>query len=34
MEESIATTTAQPFLGEDGFDPLETAVRDRIRGLD
>jgi len=33
MEESIATTTAQPFLGEDWFDPLETAVRDRIRSF-
>ena len=27
MEESIATTTPQPFLGEDWFDPLETAVQ-------
>jgi putative transposase len=33
MEESIATTTPQPFLGEDWFDPLETAVRGRIRGF-
>jgi transposase-like protein len=33
MEESIATTTPQPFLGEDWFDPLETAVRERIRGF-
>jgi transposase-like protein len=33
MEETIATTTAQPFLGEDWFDPLETAVRGRIRGF-
>ena len=33
MEESIATTTPQPFLGEDWFDPLEAAVRGRIRGF-
>ncbi len=33
MEETIATTTASPFLGEDWFDPLETAVRGRIRGF-
>ena len=33
MEETIATTTARPFLGEDWFDPLETAVRGRIRGF-
>ena len=33
MEESIATTEPQPFLGEDWFDPLETAVRGRIRGF-
>lgn len=33
MEESIATTTPQPFLGEHWFDPLEAAVRGRIRGF-
>ena len=33
MEESIATTTPQPFLGENWFDPLEAAVRGRIRGF-
>ena len=33
MEETIATTETQPFLGEDWFDPLETAVRGRIRGF-
>jgi hypothetical protein len=33
MEETIATTRARPFLGEDWFDPLETAVRGRIRGF-
>ena len=33
MEESIATTTRQPFLGENWFDPLEAAVRGRIRGF-
>jgi putative transposase len=33
MEESIATTIPQPFLGEDWFDPLETAIRGRIRGF-
>ena len=33
MEDTIATTTARPFLGEDWFDPLETAVRGRIRGF-
>ena len=26
MEETTATTETQPFLGEDWFDPLETAV--------
>jgi hypothetical protein len=24
MEETIVTITAQPFLGEDWFEPLET----------
>jgi transposase-like protein len=33
MEETTATTERQPFLGEDWFDPLETAVRGRIRGF-
>ena len=33
MEETTATTETQPFLGEDWFDPLETAVRGRIRAL-
>jgi hypothetical protein len=33
MEETIATTEPQPFLGEDWFDPLATAVRGRIRGF-
>jgi len=33
MEETIATTEPQPFLSEDWFDPLETAVRGRIRGF-
>jgi hypothetical protein len=33
MEETSATTEAQPFRGEDWFDPLETAVRGRIRGF-
>lgn len=33
MEETTATTETQPFLGEDWFDPLETAVRGRIRGF-
>ena len=33
MEETIATTETQPFLGADWFDPLETAVRGRIRGF-
>lgn len=32
MEETtIATTETQPFLGEEWFDPLETAVRSRVR---
>ena len=33
MEETIATTEPQPFRGEDWFDPLEGAVRERIRGF-
>ena len=33
MEEISATTGPQPLLGEDWFDPLETAVRGRIRGF-
>jgi putative transposase len=33
MEETTATTVTPPFLGEDWFDPLETAVRGRIRGF-
>jgi transposase-like protein len=33
MEETTATTERQPFLSEGWFDPLETAVRSRIRGF-
>ena len=33
MEETTATTGTLPFLGEAWFDPLETAVRGRIRGF-
>lgn len=33
MEETTATSETQPFLGKDWFDPLETAVRGRIRGF-
>src|SRR5436309_2698505 len=33
MEETIATTEPRPFRGEDWFDPLEGAVRERIRGF-
>jgi len=33
MEERIATTTRQPFLGENWFDRLAAAVRGRIRGF-
>ena len=33
MEETTATSEPQPFRGEDWFDPLETAVRDRIGGF-
>lgn len=33
MEETTATTERQPFLSEGWFDPLETAVRGRIRGF-
>jgi putative transposase len=33
MEETTAMTEPQPFLGKDWFDPLETAVRGRIRGF-
>jgi transposase-like protein len=33
MEECTATSEPQPFLGEDWVDPLETAVRSRIRGF-
>jgi putative transposase len=33
MEETTATTETQPFLGGDWFDPLEMAVRGRIRGF-
>src|SRR5260221_1003363 len=33
MEETTATTEPQPFRGEDWFDPLEGAVRQRIRGF-
>src|SRR5246127_2656428 len=33
MEETTATTERQPFPSEDWFDPLETAVRGRIRGF-
>jgi hypothetical protein len=33
MEDTTATTETQPFLGEDGLDPLETAVRVRIHGF-
>jgi len=33
MEETTATTEPRPFRGEDWFDPLEGAVRERIRGF-
>ena len=33
MDEIIARTEPQPFRGEDWFDPLEGAVRERIRGF-
>ena len=33
MEETTAMTAPQPFLGKEWFDPLETAVRGRIRGF-
>src|SRR5260221_14270462 len=33
MEETTATPEPQPFRGEDWFDPLEGAVRERIRGF-
>jgi putative transposase len=33
MDETTAMTEPQPFLGKDWFDPLETAVRGRIRGF-
>ena len=33
MEETTVMTEPQPFLGKDWFDPLETAVRGRIRGF-
>ncbi len=33
MEETTATTERQPFLSAGWFDPLETAVRGRIRGF-
>src|SRR5258707_2417259 len=33
MEETTAMTERQPFPGEDWFDPLEAAVRGRIRGF-
>src|ERR1700752_2696488 len=33
MDEPTARTEPQPFRGEDWFDPLEGAVRDRIRGF-
>lgn len=33
MEEHTAATLMQPLQGDDWFDPLETAVRDRIRGF-
>jgi putative transposase len=33
MDETTARTEPQPFRGEDWFDPLEGAVRERIRGF-
>jgi len=33
MTQDTSSPLAEPFLGEDWFDPLETAVRDRIRGF-
>src|SRR6201987_4941629 len=33
MDETTARTIPQPFRGEDWFDPLEGAVRERIRGF-
>ncbi len=33
MEETTARIAPQPFRGEDWFDPLEGAVRDRLRGF-
>lgn len=33
MEETTAMIERQPFPGEDWFDPLEMAVRGRIRGF-
>lgn len=33
MDETTATSAPLPFRGEDWFDPLEGAVRERIRGF-
>jgi transposase-like protein len=33
MDETTARAEPQPFGGEDWFDPLEGAVRERIRGF-
>ena len=33
MEKTTAMIERQPFPGEDWFDPLEMAVRGRIRGF-
>ena len=33
MEHLTASTSANPFSGEDWFDPLEDAIRLRVRGF-
>ena len=33
MTDNIEVTTENPFAGADWFDPLETAVRQRVRGF-
>ena len=33
MEHPIASTSSLPFSGEDWFDPLEDAIRFRIRAF-
>ena len=33
MTEPTLSTTRYPFLGDDWFDPLEEAVRHRVRGF-